>query len=101
MVDILFNSTIYNNFTSNIKYDCGIMRTEFADKVNTTFKWVIIIIPLLIIFKWWAIEQIVKSKESNEKKQFLVSFTNIFIGGVLILLCFYMIYWTFLSGLDF
>lgn len=89
------------NFSAKTPFDCGTLSYSLQDKVDSTFKILVLVLPALMIFNWWAINKIIASTENMERKKFLISFALLFINGVSMMLFFYMIYWIYLSGIDF
>jgi hypothetical protein len=96
MINETINATLYTP-----KIDCGTLKYSLSEKVNGTFKIIIFVLPALMIFKWWAIGKILNSGETFEKKKSLIEFAELFINGVSMVLFFYILYFTFLSGIDF
>lgn len=89
------------NFSAKTNIDCGTLQYDLGHKVDATFKIIVLVLPALMIFNWWAINKIISSGENMERKKFLISFALLFINGVSMMLFFYMIYWIYLSGIDF
>jgi hypothetical protein len=90
-----------NFSTLNNTFDCGTLQYNLQDKVDTTFKVLLFVLPAMMIFKWWAIGKILDSGETMDRKKFLISFAELFINGVSLILFFYMIYFVFMSSIDF
>lgn len=90
----------FNNITQKV-VDCGTITYSLADRVNGTIKIIVIIMILMLFFEMWALKRIMHSGESHERKATLVDLILTFIHPVLIIFVFYLIYWIFLSGIDF
>lgn len=99
MINETLNYTVNQSMIKVI--DCGTIKYDLASKVSFVFKLSIFVTLGLLIFEWWAISKIIASKESNERKKFLIDFCMIFCKGVMLLMLFNMIYWVFLAGIDF
>jgi hypothetical protein len=92
---------ISQNFSISKTVKCDMMNLSVAHKVDTTFKILILVLPALMCFKWWAIIKIIDSSENMERKKFLISFAELFINGVSLLLFFYLIYFVFIAQLQY
>jgi hypothetical protein len=99
MINATLNSTTIYNLSHTM--DCGTLTISLIDKVSTTFKIIVFVILGLVLFEGWAISRISKSGESHDRKKELIDITLTFIQPIIVVLIFYMIYWIFLSGIDF
>lgn len=89
------------NGTYGKVYDCGTMITQWNDKVTGMVKAVSIVMIVLIIFEWWAVNKVMNGKLTHDRKQLYISFIFIFIHSLIMLGAFYIMYWLVLSGVDF
>lgn len=90
---------IVNNSVVKV-IDCGQMIYSLSEKVNNTVKIIVLIMLFLLIFEMWAIKRIINSGETHDKKKNLIDMVLTFIHPIMILFIFYIIYWIFLSGID-
>lgn len=98
--ETLINSSLLLNTVGN-KIDCGTIIASIQDKVDNTSRLIIFVSAGLLMFKMWAINRIIASKEKQEKKDFLIGFTNTMITSILIIFSFYLIYFIYIVNIDF
>ena len=95
----------YSNYTINnsmfTPQNCGKLMYSLQSRVNGTIKVIIIVMILMLIFEFWALKRIMHSGESHDRKAELVDMILTFIHPIMIVFVFYLIYWIFLSGIDF
>lgn len=93
-------SYIINETYGNV-VDCGTITYSIASKVNGTIKVIVLVMIVLLFFEMWTIKRIINSSETHKRKRDLIDMVMTFIHPILILFVFYIIYWIFLSGLEF
>ena len=93
------NYVINNSVIKTV--DCGTLSYSIAEKVNGTIKVIVLVMMFLLIFELWAIKRIINSGETHDRKRNLIDMVLTFIHPIIILFLFYIIYWIFLSGIEF
>jgi len=88
----MYNSSSYEPLKL---VDCGVLQANAYTNISNTVKFSAIVLFILVVFEWWALNKIMNSGESEERKQELVALTLTFISGIMMLLSFIMIFWLF------
>lgn len=94
------NLTINNSSQLFIK-DCGTLISEFSKSVDFNMRLVSIVLFILIIFEWWALNKVNRGKLTIERRENLTSFILIFIHALILFGSFYLMYFIVLAKLDF
>lgn len=94
-----FNQNMSNGMLKVV--NCDTLQVDLNNKVSLTSRVLIILILVLSLFQGWAIMRIMNSRESQDKKTFLISFCLIMVNGLICLFGFYILYWIYIAKIDF